>query len=121
MLQTTFIGEDDTDFASATMFKLAPPVWAVIYLLFAGAMSWLLGWPKIPRLPLAPLGITLVPVAVIPPVGAVVLFRRQGTEINPTSMTNRNLITSGPYCLTRNPMYLGLVTLTLGIAAWVGT
>jgi len=113
--------EDDTDFASATMLKLAPPVWALIYLLFAGAMSWLLGWPKVPRLPLAPLGITLVAVAVIPPVSAVVLFRREGTEINPTSMTHRKLITSGPYRLTRNPMYLGLVTLTIGIAAWVGT
>ena len=48
------------------------------------------------------------------------LFRREGTEINPTSQTNRKLVTSGPFVLTRNPMYLGLALVTLGIALWVG-
>ena len=47
-------------------------------------------------------------------------FRREGTEINPTSPANRKLVTSGPFRLTRNPMYLGLVLVTLGIALWVG-
>ena len=59
-------------------------------------------------------------VAFIAPVWAFVLFRREGTEIDPTSPTNRKLVTSGPYQFTRNPMYLGLVILTLGVALWVG-
>ena len=59
-------------------------------------------------------------VAFIAPVWAFVLFRREGTEIDPTSPTNRKLITSGPYQFTRNPMYLGLVILALGVALWVG-
>ena len=83
-------------------------------------ISWLLDWPTPPGLPLPPLGITLVAVAFIAPVWAFVLFRREGTEIDPTSPTNRKLITSGPYQFTRNPMYLGLVILTLGVALWVG-
>ena len=102
------------------MLKLAPPVWALVYVLFSAVISWSLGWPKFPGLPLAPLGIALVAVAWIPPVWAIVLFRREGTEVNPTSPVNRTLVTVGPYRFTRNPMYLGLVILTLGIAVWVG-
>jgi len=102
------------------MLKLPPPIWALVYVLIAAAISWSLGWPKFLGLPLAPLGIALVAVAWIPPVWAIVLFRREGTEVSPTSPANRTLVTSGPYRFTRNPMYLGLVIVTLGIAVWVG-
>ena len=102
------------------MLKLPPPIWALIYVLIAGVISWFLNWSKMPGLPLPPLGILLVAISWILPVWAFVLFRREGTEIEPTSVTNRTLVTSGPYQFTRNPMYLGLVILTLGIAIWVG-
>jgi protein-S-isoprenylcysteine O-methyltransferase Ste14 len=105
---------------ASTMLKVPPPVWALVYVLIGVAISWSLGWPKLPGLPLAPLGIALVAVAWIPPVWAIVLFRREGTEVSPTSPANRTLVTSGPYRFTRNPMYLGLVIVTLGIAVWVG-
>ena len=83
------------------MLKFPPPIWTLIYVLVAATISWSLGWPKLPGLSLAPFGIALVAVARIPPVWAIVLFRREGTEINPTSPTNRKLVTSGPYQLTR--------------------
>jgi protein-S-isoprenylcysteine O-methyltransferase Ste14 len=102
------------------MLRLPPPVWTLIYVLIAAVISWWLGWPRIPGFPVVALGIALVLVALILQVWAVVLFRREGTEINPTSASNRQLIVAGPYRFTRNPMYLGLVILTLGIAAWVG-
>jgi protein-S-isoprenylcysteine O-methyltransferase Ste14 len=49
-----------------------------------------------------------------------VLFRRAGTELQPTSQANQSLVTTGPYRFTRNPMYLGLVIVTFGIAIWIG-
>ena len=102
------------------MLKLPPPVWALIYVVLAAAISWLLGWPQVSGLPLPKLGLalTLIPWAL--PVWAVVVFRRAGTEITPTSPTNRALVVDGPYRYTRNPMYLGLVLVTLGIAVWIG-
>src|SRR5271166_796240 len=109
-----------SQFLASTMLKLPPPIWTLIYVLVATAISWSLGWPNPLALPLAPLGIALVAVAWIPPVWAIALFRHEGTEINPTSPANRRLVTSGPYQYTRNPMYLGLVILSLGVACWVG-
>ena len=102
------------------MLKLAPPIWTLIYLLLCVSLSWSLGWPMIPGFPLPSLGIALVALAFIPPVWAFVLFRREDTEINPTSPANRKLVTRGPYQFARNTMYLGLVTLALGIAVWIG-
>lgn len=103
------------------MLKLPPPIWAAIYILLAAAASWLLGWPTLPGMPIVPLGSAMVALAGIPAFWAFALFRSEDTEINPTSQTNRKLVTSGPYRFTRNPMYLSLVMLTLGIAIWVGS
>lgn len=102
------------------MLRLPPPIWALIYVLVTAAISWALGWPSLPGLPLAPLGLALVVLGVIPAIWAFILFRREGAEVNPTSVANRKLVIGGPYRFTRNPMYLGLVIVTLGIAVWVG-
>ncbi len=102
------------------MLKVPPPVWALAYVLLALAIGWQLDWPEMPGFPLPLLGIVLVSVPWILPGWAIILFHREGTEVNPTSPTNRKLIATGPYRFTRNPMYLGLVIVTLGIAVWVG-
>jgi protein-S-isoprenylcysteine O-methyltransferase Ste14 len=102
------------------MLKLLPPIWALAYLLITATASYLLGWPLIPGLPVAWLSIVQMMVGTVLAVAAVMLFRREGTELNPTSAANRKLVTSGPFRLTRNPMYLGLVMVTLSAAFWVG-
>jgi len=104
----------------SVMLKLPPPVWALIYTAAAIGVSWHLGWPTPRGLPFPPLGVALVAVALAPPLSAIVLFHRAGPEISPTSATNSALISSGPYRFTRNPMYLGLVILTLGVAILIG-
>ena len=96
------------------MLRFPPPVWALAYVLLAVATRWSFDWPKMPGFPLPPLGIALVTVPWILPVWAIIMFRREGTEVSPTSPANRTLITIGPYRFTRNPMYLGLVVVTPG-------
>ena len=102
------------------MLKLPPPVWAIAYMLIAVGTSRLIGAQAVPGLAIIPLAVLLIIVGIVLAVSSVMLFRREGTEINPTSATNRRLVTSGPFRFTRNPMYLSLVLITLGIAFWTG-
>lgn len=102
------------------MLRLPPPIWTLLYLGAGVLASRLMGWPGFPGSRIVPLGIVLFLLGFIPPVWAVVMFRRAGTELNPTSTTNSQLVTGGPYGMTRNPMYLGLVVASLGVAFWTG-
>ena len=102
------------------MLNVPPPLWSLAYVLAATALSYWAGWPRVPGLPLVPVAVLLIVVGVALSVTEGVLFRREGTELNPASTTNRKLVTRGPFRFTRNPMYLGLVIATLGIAFWVG-
>ncbi len=103
------------------MLKLPPPVWAFLYIVVAGAVSWLYPWRTMLDLRLVWMGFALIVVGVGMSGWAFALFRRAGTEIDPTSKTNKSLVVQGPFRLTRNPMYLGLVMMTLGIACVVGS
>ncbi|HEX3430129.1 MAG TPA: isoprenylcysteine carboxylmethyltransferase family protein [Rhizomicrobium sp.] len=103
------------------MLKLIPPAWAAIYLAIAGAVSWAFPWRAWFDLRMIWLGPVLIVVGVSLSFAAALLFRRENTEMQPTSETNRTLVIRGPYRLTRNPMYLGLVLVSLGIAFCVGS
>ncbi len=50
--------------------------------------------------------------------GAAVLFRQAGTTPNPTKPTTA-LVVRGPYRFTRNPMYVALAALYLGLTLLV--
>src|SRR5215471_3040825 len=56
------------------MLKLPPPVWALIYVLVAAAISWQLGWPQMPGFPLPKLGAALTLIPWILPVWAALIF-----------------------------------------------
>jgi protein-S-isoprenylcysteine O-methyltransferase Ste14 len=106
------------------VLKLPPPVWALIYVLAALAISWQLNWPHLLGFPLPKLGLALAFLPWVLPVWAAIRFHREGTEINPISPTNRALIVDGPYRYTRNPMYLGHLIFMAGLAltfrSWLG-
>ncbi|MCU0761252.1 MAG: isoprenylcysteine carboxylmethyltransferase family protein [Steroidobacteraceae bacterium] len=81
----------------------------------ADALS--VGWPL-----LRVVAVALVLAGLAIDVVGVLSFRRARTTINPLKPANSSaLVTSGIYGLTRNPMYLGMATLLLGWAAWLGT
>ena len=77
---------------------------------FAAGMSWR-------SLPLAILSGTL---GLALALWAVLTFLAEGTEIEPASASNKKLVTRGPFRFTRNPMYLGLFLMSLGVAFFMG-
>ena len=100
---------------------IAPP--PLIYL-----VGILLGWGlqvlrPAPFLPpaLAPaVGIPLIAVALVLFVLSIREFRRARTSVRPDRPTT-TIIRTGPYRFSRNPLYLALTLLHLGIAAWANS
>lgn len=70
--------------------------------------------------PVRAAALLLVAVGVLLVVWSNVLFRREHTSMVPVRPTNA-LVIRGPYRLTRNPMYLGLLSIYIGTALWFGT
>ena len=103
------------------MVKLPPPVWTLFYLIAATVASVAYPWKAIVDLTVLPLGIVLILAGFLISFWAVGLFRNEGTELNPTSAENKKLVVRGPFGFTRNPMYLGLVLASLGIAFCAGS
>jgi protein-S-isoprenylcysteine O-methyltransferase Ste14 len=101
--------------------KTPPPVWTLAMLLAAYAVQRSFAWAQIVYFRSLPLAIVLAAIGIGFAVWGRVTFAAAGTEIIPASASNKKLVTSGPFRTTRNPMYLGLSVLSLGIALYAGT
>ncbi len=96
-----------------------PPVWALIFMLIGWGAGAVLAAPTVLRAPLA--GWPLLAAGAIIAASGRLAFARAGTEVMPASKKNTVLVTTGPFRWTRNPMYLGIITLLMGVALLVGT
>jgi len=96
-----------------------PPV--LIAAAFAAAIflgsAFPLNWPGMDDRPahIIGLGIGAAGLALIG--AAVAALRRHGTTVMPDRMSTA-LVTTGPYRLLRNPIYLGEVMVMFGLAEW---
>lgn len=99
--------------------RLPPPlIYAAVYV-----VGWLLNeivplplpaWPGVRALSLL-----LLAAGVALPAWSNVLFHRAGTSMVPVR-PSAALVVRGPYRFTRNPMYLGLLCIYVGVALWAG-
>ena len=100
---------------------LAPP--PIIYLLAILAGAGLQALRPAPFLRpglAAAAGIPLVVAALVLFVLSIREFRRAQTSVRPDRPTT-TIIQTGPYRFTRNPIYLAMTLLHLGVAAWVNS
>src|SRR3954447_7105819 len=79
------------------MLKLPPPIWTLLFLILTAGASYLAGWPTFPQAHSLSVGIGLIAVSFIAPVWALILFRREGTQVSSTSEINNKLVTAGPF------------------------
>ena len=99
--------------------RIPPPLWLVISALIAFGIHLGIRTPVISRsLPLA-IALAIAGIGLAMWGGAT--FSRAGTELHPASETNAKLVTNGPFRFTRNPMYSGVILVSLGIAFFFGT
>ncbi len=95
------------------MLSCRPPRVALALLIAASIIQILLPPNGLPAFPAAGVGVSLLGLVLM--LRAWWLFRRHKTAICPTAVTTA-FLSDDVYALTRNPMYLGMVTLLLGIA-----
>lgn len=98
---------------------IPPPVWALAFVLAA----WLAGRAAGLAAPLQfPLfGWAVFVVGFLISASGRRAFAKAGTEVIPASKKNSALVIAGPFHYTRNPMYLGILVATAGLALVIGT
>jgi protein-S-isoprenylcysteine O-methyltransferase Ste14 len=81
-----------------------------------------IAWPLsfVPRALGRPVGGGLALAAVVLFVAAIRQLRAAGTPV-PGNRPTKVLVRTGPYRISRNPIYLAFSLLHLGVAAWVGS
>lgn len=96
-----------------------PPLASVVAPLVAVALEWLAPLSLLPA-PFAfwsvAIGLALVCASGALAMSGTRAFQAAGTNVDPKSPA-LTLVETGPYRFTRNPMYLGMVLLQLGLAA----
>lgn len=103
-----------------TKRRIIPPIWALLALLASLALHHWLPLVRLLRAPWSWSGVVPIVLALLLTPPAILLFRRSGTPVIPFERST-TLVTSGAYRFTRNPMYLGLTMLLLGVAMLQGS
>jgi protein-S-isoprenylcysteine O-methyltransferase Ste14 len=100
--------------------RFRPPFVALALVLLAWALDWRLDPPRVVAWPWAWLGAAAIAVGIALANWAIRIFRRAGTTHDVREAPTQ-LVREGPYRFTRNPMYVGITTILLGIGLLAGT
>ena len=97
-----------------------PPVFFLVAIMLMGVLHWIVPISKLIDVPISYFGAIFIAIGMIVVIVPARAFETHATTIRPFEESNA-LLTDGLYRLTRNPMYLGMVVVLIGIAILLGT
>jgi protein-S-isoprenylcysteine O-methyltransferase Ste14 len=100
--------------------KVFPPLYALVSLLLMLGLHYVFPGPRIISGSARYLGIVLIGAGLGFGLWARMLFVQVGTTVKPFQESSE-LVVQGPFHVTRNPMYLSLTTVLLGVAVLLGS
>ena len=100
--------------------KILPPVYFLAAVLLMVGLNYFVPVQTILNAPIKYLGVGMIAFGLFIVMWPAVTFGKAGTPIKPFEDSTR-LVTNGMYRISRNPMYLGMVVVLLGIAVLLGS
>ena len=100
--------------------RLIPPVYLLFTLAAMAGLHWLAPVARLIVPPYSYLGVPLLLAGICVTASAARAFKKAGTSLVPFEPSTA-LVTGGLYRYTRNPMYLGLALIALGVWVMLGT
>ncbi|MBF9033456.1 isoprenylcysteine carboxylmethyltransferase family protein [Rhodobacterales bacterium HKCCE2091] len=100
-------------------FPDLPPIWLAGFMVLAWALARYLPILSLASGPLRLLGTVLALMGLAVIAWSAIYFWRAKTSIEPHEEPT-SLLTDGPYRLSRNPIYLGMVAILAGEVLWLG-
>jgi len=97
-----------------------PTTYFIILLLLSIGFHFVFPLLKFIFSPYIYLGFGLIIFGVIINLWTDSLFKKKHTTVKPYEIPN-TLVTSGPFKLSRHPMYLGMMSILLGVAIFLGS
>jgi len=105
---------------SGAKVRIYPPVYLLLAVILMIALDRLLPLRRVVPSGVRPIGVALLVLGLVLNVWAAGLFARAGTAIKPLQPSTA-LVTHGPFRMSRNPMYLGMAVMLVGVAMLLGS
>ncbi|MBF0559343.1 MAG: isoprenylcysteine carboxylmethyltransferase family protein [Nitrospirae bacterium] len=103
-----------------SIINMRPPIIAIVLTLLAASLHWGLHIGETVWFSMPWAGVLLGIAGFLVMMWAWSLFKQQDLALCPTAKTE-HITTKGPFRFTRNPMYLGMVLIMLGLSLYFGT
>ena len=106
--------------AAALRSKIDPPAVLLVFFALSAGLHFLFPVKRIIYFPYAYLGTILILAGLAVNIWCDALFKRYKTTVKP-GLSPTRLLTTGPFCFSRHPMYLGMVVILLGLDICLGS